>query len=117
MSENESGGGLPFNLQGLVQKAREIQAEMQKAQADAARIQVEGQAGGGMVVATANGRGAILRVTIESSLIAGGDKEMLEDLVAAAVNQALTRAREAMQTEMQKAAGGLPIPADLAKIF
>lgn len=116
MSDSE-GGGMPFNLQGLMQKAREMQEKLQAAQEHAERVVVEGQSGGGMVVARANGRGVILRVTIEPTLLSGGDKELLEDLVAAAVNQALTLAREAMQQEMSKATGGLPIPSDLSRLF
>ncbi len=102
-----------FDLGALLQKARSMQANMQEAQEKAAAIRVEGKAGGGMVVAVANGRGQIMRLTIEQSLLDTGDKEMLEDLTAAAVNQAYKLAKEALKAEMSKATGGLPMPFDL----
>jgi len=115
--DNTPGGGMPFDLGALMQKARDMQQNMQNAQAEAQTVRVKGDAGGGMVVAEANGAGAIIRITIEPSLLETGDKEMIEDLTTAAVNQALARAKEAMQEQMSEAAGGLPIPFDLSKLF
>ncbi len=115
--QNNPFGPGGMDLGGLMQKAREMQDRMQEAQEAAARVKVEGNAGGGMVVAEANGHGTILRIVLEPSLVAGGDKEMLEDLIVAAVNQAQRRAKEAMQSEMGKATGGLPLPIDLSKIL
>ena len=109
------GGGL--DLHGLMQKAREVQERMQAAQEAGEQIRVEGNAGGGMVTCEANGHGTIIRLTIEPTLFEAGDREMLEDLVVAAVNQAQRRAKEAMGAEIGKAAGGLPLPADLTKLF
>lgn len=120
MTDDELGGGPGpggLNLGALMQKAREMQERMAEAQEAASRVKVEGNAGGGMVVAEANGHGTILRISLEPTLVASGDKEMLEDLIVAAVNQAQRRAKEAMQAEMGKVTGGLPIPADISKLF
>ena len=96
--------------------ARQMQSRMKEAQEAGARVQVEGNAGGGMVVAQANGKGEILRINIEPTLVEMGDKGMIEDLVTAAVNQALARGREAMQEEMKKVTGGMPVPFDLSNL-
>lgn len=116
MSENENPlGGL--NIGNLLQSARDMQTRMKEAQDQAATIRVEGKAGGGMVTAVANGKGSILRISIEQSLLDTGDKEMIEDLTTAAVNQAVEAAKQALQAEMQKVTGGLPIPADLSTLL
>lgn len=114
----DSEGPRPgLDLQGLMQSVKGVQERMQAAQETAGRITVEGNSGGGMVVARANGRGEILRVTIDPALITAGDKDMLEDLVAAAVNQAIQLGREAAKAEMAKATGGLPLPVDLTNLL
>ncbi|MDJ0786944.1 MAG: YbaB/EbfC family nucleoid-associated protein [Myxococcota bacterium] len=100
----------PPNLQDMLAKAQEVQQRLAQIQQELARKSVEGSAGGGMVTAVVTGELRVLEVKIEPSLLETGDREMLQDLVAAAVNAGLARAREMVQQEMQKAAGGVSIP-------
>ncbi len=102
------------DLGGLLQQAKDMQGNMARLQAEAANIMVEGESGGGLVRVTANGAMDVRRVVIDPSLLdAGGketDKEMLEDLVCAAVNDALRKARQTLEEEMRKLTGGFNIP-------
>ena len=98
------------NLAELMAKAQEVQAKMAAVQADLARRKVEGSAGGGMVTAVATGALRILEVRIEPALWDSGDRAMIQDLAAAAVNAALTSAQRMIQEEMQRASQGLTIP-------
>lgn len=95
---------------GLLAKAQQMQERLVQLQQELARRSVEAQAGGGMVTVVATGDLRIRSVRIEPSLLESGDLEMLQDLVAAAVNAALAQAQRMVQEEMQKAAGmaGLP---------
>ncbi len=95
------------DLGGLLAKAQEMQSRMTQLQQELARREVEGQAGGGMVTVAATGDLRIRRVTIDPALLEDGDKDMLQDLVAAAVNAALAEAQRMVQSEMQKLAGPL----------
>ena len=119
MSDNEDNGlgSMPLDLGGLLNKAREVKDQMEQAQATAAKVRVEGNAGGGMVVAEANGAGQVLRISIEQGLFDTGDKAMIEDLAVAAVNQAVSKGKAAMQEEMAKVTGGVQMPFDLSKLF
>jgi DNA-binding YbaB/EbfC family protein len=99
-----------FDLGGLLQQAKQLQERLTSVQDEIAARTVEGRAGGGMVTAVVNGRLEVLRVHIEPSLLESPDREMLQDLVAAAVNDALRSARALVAEEMQKVTGGLPIP-------
>ena len=98
------------DLGGLLQQAKEMQGNMARLQAEAANIMVEGESGGGLVRVTANGAMDVRRVVIDPSLLAAGDTEMLEDLVCAAVNDALRKARQTLEEEMRKLTGGFNIP-------
>lgn len=98
------------NMMSMIKQARQIQARMGEMQDGLAHLRVEGTAGGGMVTVEANGQQKILNVTIEDSLLEDLDKEMLEDLLVGAVNQALDKAREAAAEEMQKLTAGLDVP-------
>ncbi len=98
------------DLNGLLQQAKEMHSNMAKLQAEAAAIEVEGQSGGGLVRVTANGAMDIRRVVIDPSLLTSGDKEMLEDLICAATNDALRKSRQTLEGEMRKLTGGLSIP-------
>jgi len=89
----------------LVKKAQEMQTRMAQVQQDLARRSVEGSSGGGMVTAVATGELRIREIRIEPTLFEGDDREMLQDLVAAAVNAALTAAQKMVQEELQRAAG------------
>jgi DNA-binding YbaB/EbfC family protein len=107
-------GDLDFGkLLGQVGQMREA---MQKATEALANLQVEGSAGGGVVTARANGRMELLGVRIDPKLLADGDAELLEDLVTAAVNQALSKARDEAARSFQGLGGGLPLP-DLSALF
>lgn len=96
-----------MNMGNLLKQAQKVQAEIQKIQERLGDMQVEGTAGGGMVSAIANGKNEIIRVKIEPEVIDPDDVEMLEDLIVAAVNQALTKSQELASSEMSKAAGGM----------
>ncbi len=95
---------------GLMKQAQKMQARILKIQEEMAEKTVEGTAGGGMVTVTANGRQEILSIKIEQEVVDPEDIEMLQDLVLAAVNEALKKAREMMAAEMQKITGGMNIP-------
>jgi DNA-binding YbaB/EbfC family protein len=95
------------NMNSLLKQAQKMQEDMQKAQEGLAQIEVEGTSGGGMVKVVANCKLEILSVHIEPEVVDAEDKEMLEDLIAAAVNQALKTAQEKANEEMQKITGGM----------
>ena len=96
-------------LGGLMKQAQAMQDNLKRAQDELARTEVEGQAGAGLVKVTMTGRHDVKRVTIDPSLL-GEDKDMLEDLVAAAVNDAVRRVEATTQEKMSGLAGGLPLP-------
>ena len=91
----------------ILKQAQKMQEELGRIQAELANVKVEGTAGGGMVKVVANCQNQIMEVTIDPEVITSNDKEMLEDLIAAAVNQALENAQKRSQEEMNKATGGL----------
>ena len=94
----------------FLKQAQKMQEQMARVQDELANKTVEATAGGGMVTVTANGRQEILAVKISPEVINPEDSAMLEDLVTAAVNEALRSARELLQEEMTKITGGLRIP-------
>jgi len=98
------------DLGALLRQAQEMQSRLAALQRDLARRTVQASAGGGLVVVTATGELRILRIDIDPQLLARNDRELLQDLVAAAVNAALADAQRMVQEEMQRAAGGLQIP-------
>lgn len=99
-------------LQGLLKEAHGMQAKMQKVQQELAEKIIEGSAGGGMVVATVNGKQEVIGIKISPEILAANDTQMLQDLIVAAVNQGIQNARELMQQELSKVTGamGLNIP-------
>jgi DNA-binding YbaB/EbfC family protein len=97
------------NMNQFVKQAQALQANMQKAQAEIANLEVTGESGGGMVKVVMNGRHEVKRVQIEPSII-GDDREMLEDLIAAAINDAVHRLESASQAKLSAAMGGLSLP-------
>ena len=97
------------NLGNLMKQAQKMQAEMKKAQEELAGIEVTGQSGGGMVSVLMNGRHELRRVTIDASMLQD-DKEMLEDLVAAAVNDAVHRLERETQERLAGMTAGLELP-------
>jgi nucleoid-associated protein EbfC len=94
----------------LLKQAQEMQSRMAKIQEELANKTVQGSSGGGMVQVTVNGQLNITAVQIEPSVINSSEKEMLEDLILAAVNDGMRKARELASTEMSKLTGGLKIP-------
>jgi len=98
------------DLGGLMQAAQKMQEDMQRVQADLDRRQVEASAGGGMVTAVVNGRLDMVALRIDPSVVDPKDVQMLQDLVVAAINQAITKAKEMAQAELAKVTGGMQIP-------
>jgi len=96
-------------LAGLMQQAQKMQENMKRLQDELAQIEVEGQSGAGMVKVTMTCKYQVKRIAIDPSLV-GDDKDMLEDLVAAAVNDAVRRAEETSQQKMASVTAGLPLP-------
>ena len=94
----------------IMRQAQEMQGKAAEMQERLAQVQVEGASGGGLVTVTANGQQKILNVSVDPSLIADGDKEMLEDLLVAAVNQALEKAKAVAAEEMSKLTGAMNVP-------
>ena len=96
-------------LAGLMKQAQAMQDSMKKAQEEIARLEIEGESGAGMVKVLMTGRHDVKRVTIDPTLM-GEDKDMLEDLVAAAVNDAVRKVEAATQEKMAGLTAGLPMP-------
>ena len=90
--------------------AQNAQAELQKAQDNLDKVEVEGAAGGGMVKVRATAKGRIIAVELDETLLQPSEKSMLEDLIAAAFNDAKAKADNAAATEMQKMQSSLPLP-------
>jgi len=101
--------GMP-NMGQLMKQAQQIQTKMAKLQEDLGDRTVEASSGGGMVIVVANGRQEVLSIKIEREVIDPDDAEMLQDLIMAAVNDALARAKEMVNEEMGKLTKGMNIP-------
>jgi len=98
------------NLDDIMAMAQNVQSELTKAQANLDTIEVDGQSGGGLVKVRASAKGRILGVDIDDSLLQPSEKQMLEDLIVAAFNDARAKADAASSTEMSKLTSGLPLP-------
>ena len=98
---------MKMDMNKMMRQVQEMQAQMVKAQEELANERVEASAGGGMVRVTATGSGEIVSVSIAPQAIDPDDPEMLEDLVLAAVNEALRNAQNLMQSKLGSTAGGL----------
>lgn len=96
-----------MNLSKMLDVLRKVQGEISRVEQELQRVIVEGSAGGGMVVARANGKHQLVSLQIDPQLLTDPDRQMLQDLVLAAVNQAMARAGERAQQEMAKISGGL----------
>ncbi len=99
-----------MNMQQLMKQAQKMQKEMQKAQEELAAAQVEGISGGGMVKVTATGNQEITAISISPEIVDPEDVEMLEDLVLAAVKDALEQAQALANEKMGRATGGMNLP-------
>ena len=105
-------------LSNLLKQAQKMQEQIQKVQEELASLKVEGSAGGGMVTVVANAKQELLQIKIDPEVVDPEDVEMLEDLILAAVNQALERGQEAAKSRMDEVGGnflpnlpgGLKIP-------
>jgi len=98
------------NLSGMMKQAQKLQAKMMEMQAELGNRTLSAQAGGGMVEAVVNGRQELIALKIDPEVVVPEDVEMLQDLIQAAVNEALNRSREMMAAEMAKLTGGMQIP-------
>ncbi len=98
------------NMNDILRQAQVMQNKIAKLQQEMATKSYEASSGGGMVKAVVNGKQELLSLTIDPSLLQGGDADMLQDLVLAAVNEALRIARENMEREMTAISGGIKIP-------
>ena len=99
------------DMAGLMKQAQEMQAKMAEATEKMQTMEAEGSSGAGMVKAVASAQGDVKSLDVDPSLFSGDeDKEVLEDLIVAAVNDAIGKAREAGQAEMAKVTEGLPLP-------
>lgn len=94
------------NFQNVLKKAKQLQEKLEATQAELEKLTIEGQAGGGMVVAVVNGKQELLSVKIDAEIL-DEDVEMVEDLVVAAVNQALSKAGEESQQRLSAVSGGM----------
>ncbi len=104
------GMGGMGNMQGMLQRVQKMQAEMQKVQADLQARSFEGTAGGGAVKVTVTGKKEVTAVAIDPQVVDPEDVEMLQDLVLAAVNEAMRQVDTVSEEEMNKVTGGLKIP-------
>ncbi|WP_425407693.1 YbaB/EbfC family nucleoid-associated protein [Hwanghaeella sp.] len=98
------------NLGQMMKQAQEVQTKMQEMQERLAEAELTGASGGGMVTITMTGKGEVRRVQIDPGLIVPDDREVLEDLIAAAVNDARQKVDAFTQEETQKIMGGLQLP-------
>jgi DNA-binding YbaB/EbfC family protein len=98
------------DLSGMMKQAQKLQAKMMAMQAELGNRTVNAQAGGGMVEAVVNGRQELVSLRIDPEVVVAEDVEMLQDLIQAAINEALNRSREMMTAEMSKLTGGMQIP-------
>ncbi|MBA3981221.1 MAG: YbaB/EbfC family nucleoid-associated protein [Alcanivorax sp.] len=100
---------MDFDMNNLMKQAQAMQERMKQMQEEVARAEVTGEAGAGMVKVTMNGRHDVRKVEIDPSLM-GEDKDMLEDLLAAAVNDAVRRVESQQQEKMSSLTAGMPMP-------
>ncbi|MEA4925077.1 MAG: YbaB/EbfC family nucleoid-associated protein [Syntrophomonadaceae bacterium] len=108
MKFNPMGGG--SNMNQMIKQAKKLQEEMARKQAELLEQVIEGSSGGGAVTVKVNGKQQILEIKIKPEVIDPDDVEMLEDLVMAAVNDAIKQSQDLVSAEMAKLTGGLNIP-------
>ena len=98
------------NIQNLLKQAQKIQSQVTEMQAELGQRRIEASAGGGMVIAVVNGRQELIAVRIDPQVVDPNDIEILEDLIVAAVSEALARSSEMAAEEMKKLTGGMSLP-------
>jgi DNA-binding YbaB/EbfC family protein len=101
------------DFQQILQMGQQVQARLSQLQTELGQKTVSSSSGGGMVTATADGRGKLRSIKIDPSVVQAGDVEMLEDLVLAAVSEVQSRAQRLYEEEMSRLSGGLPLPFNL----
>ena len=101
------------DLMGVMKQVGEMQARMQQMQEELAALEIEGQAGAGLVKVTLTGKGDMKKVQIDSSLMKQDETEILEDLIVAATHDAKAKVEAQLQAKMQEMTGGLPLPPGL----
>ena len=99
-----------MDMSSMVKQAQEFQAKMGQLQEELGKRTVSSEAGGGMVKAVVNGQNMVVSLQIEKEVINPDDSDMLQDLIIAAVNDGMRKAREMVQSEMSKLTGGIKIP-------
>ncbi|MCT4544996.1 MAG: YbaB/EbfC family nucleoid-associated protein [Vallitalea sp.] len=107
------GGGMPNNMNNLMKQAQKMQKKMQEMQDDLENQVFEAAAGGGAVKVTVTGKKEVTKVSIDPEVVDEDDVEMLEDLILAAVNEAMRTADEKVNQQMAKVTGGLNMPGGL----
>ncbi|NLL70969.1 MAG: YbaB/EbfC family nucleoid-associated protein [Epulopiscium sp.] len=105
--------GMPGNMNNLMKQAQKMQKQMEQMQEELEQKTVEATAGGGAVTAVVSGKKELMEVKINPEVVDEEDVEMLEDLIVAAVNEALRKADEMVNSEMSKLTGGLNLPGGL----
>ena len=98
------------NMGNLMKQAQQLQENMKRAQDEIAKLEVTGEAGGGMAKVVMNGKHEVSRVMLDASIVSSDDKDMLEDLIAAAVNDAVQKLERATQEKMSSVMGGMNLP-------
>ncbi len=98
------------SIEDIMAMAQNVQNELTKAQANLDTIEVEGASGGGLVKVTASAKGRIIAIAIDDSLVVASEKQILEDLIVAAFNDARSKADAASNAEMGKLTSGMPLP-------
>ncbi|MDO6521804.1 YbaB/EbfC family nucleoid-associated protein [Shimia thalassica] len=111
------GLGQLGDMAKMMKQAQEAQAKMAQMQEDLNNVTITGESGAGLVKATATAKGELKALDIDPSIFNGDDKEVVEDLILAAIKDAQTKAAERAQEEMQKIAGDLGLPADFKMPF
>ena len=105
------------NFSDMMKKAQEMQKKMQEIQDSLSNLEVEGASGGGMVKIIMNCKNEVKKIDIDSSIIKNDEKEVMEDLIIAALNDAKSKAEEKSQEEMKKLTGGLGLPPGMKMPF
>ena len=104
------------DIMGMMKKVQEVQSRMAALQEELETIEVQGASGGGMVAVSMTAKGAVKSIAIDDSLMVKEEKDILEDLIVAAVNDARVKAERATQEKMSSITAGLPIPPGM-KLF
>lgn len=104
------GGGGPGGMQNLMRQANQLQIKIKKIQEELAECSYEGTSGGGAVTVTVKGEHTVTGLKINEDVVKSGDTEMLQDMIIAATNEALKKARDTQAAEMEKVTGGFNFP-------